>query len=1223
MSKIKRLLLGTFTALYCTTLIPVNAINIDTNKNKDNKNTYAEVKVNGMSIDEYSEQLDELQNNGEIDMNMVYDMLKNGDIFDEIAPMSESYSRAVGSTEDDDRQTIQNVAIPNHSVDGRIAFCLEVTKNSPYGVNYSDSGENTDAGLAAILYHGYPSNASGMVEKYGLTEKQARKYTQYAIWYYYTPSYFKYRSIPYINELLEHAKNKNGAQSIFNVSTSKPSTKEVNNIQESEVIKTSGSKGTFTFPSDSNVWSVDVNGNKKNTFNIGESFKIQAVGSVSGEIKRNITSKISVPVHELFLPSASNYQRLVVPNFTTKTVTNSKEVSLSFKGIIEKGSIEVKKLDENGNPLKDVTFAVYSDANAKNQIATAKTNSNGIATFSNLESKKTYYVKEISGLEGYVVDSTVKTVALNSKSASVTVTNTKIYGQIQITKYEANSKTKLQGAEFTIYDSNNKAIETIKTNENGVATSSELPYGTYTVKETKAPNGYISSNEVKTVKIEKLNEVYTLSYENNVVKGSIEVLKIDSDTKKPLEGVTFAIYTADDKFVEEITTNKDGKATSSNLRFGSYYIQETKALKGYVLDSTKYSFTIDTNNKVCSQTVTNSKATGKFTLTKIDSTTKKPMEGVEFKLEALSGSNKGLSWMLKTDSNGLIEVNNLVYGEYRITETKTLDGYILNTNAYNFAIEKNGQHVKYEMTNDRALGNIVINKVDAETKEVLEGVKFEVTAMSGLNKGKTWTVKTNKEGIAELNNLALGTYSIVETKTIDGYVLDSTPVEVTIEKNNETVTKEIVNSRSKGKVTLLKYDVETGEPLANVVFEIKGLNGLNEGKTWTLETGETGIIELDELHLGDYEISEIKTLDGYVLDTNPIPFSITENGQLIEKTMSNSRIAGRFEFVKYDSETLNPLSDVEFSVKGISGFATNIEFNFTTNKDGEFISEDLPYGTYEIIEVVAKEGYVLDSTPIVVEIVSNDVCVPVSMANKQIIGIVDFSKTDVTTGDVIPGAHIKIEGIDESNSNINFEFVSEAEGNRFTLPYGKYQITETIAPEGYVLTEEVGTFEILENGEIVEAELKNERIKGRLEIIKLSEEGNRKLQGAEFAIYNSEKEVIAELVTNEDGIAVLEDLVYGTYYFKETKAPFGYILDDTEYEFKVENHGDTIQVEFFNRAIPALPDGIEEEEPVKEPVQTIIPLPDTSGVSPIAVLAGSLALVVIGFGTLVIRRRTR
>lgn len=1223
MSKIKRLLLGTFTALYCTTLIPVNAINIDTNKNKDNKNTYAEVKVNGMSIDEYSEQLDELQNNGEIDMNMVYDMLKNGDIFDEVAPMSESYSRAVGSTEDDDRQTIQNVAIPNHSVDGRIAFCLDVTNNSPYGVNYSDSGENTDAGLAAILYHGYPSNASGMVEKYGLTEKQARKYTQYAIWYYYTPSYFKYRSIPYINELLEHAKNKNGAQSIFNVSTSKPSTKEVNNIQESEVIKTSGSKGTFTFPSDSNVWSVDVNGNKKNTFNIGESFKIQAVGSVSGEIKRNITSKISVPVHELFLPSASNYQRLVVPNFTTKTVTNSKEVSLSFKGIIEKGSIEVKKLDENGNPLKDVTFAVYSDANAKNQIATAKTNSNGIATFSNLESKKTYYVKEISGLEGYVVDSTVKTVALNSKSASVTVTNTKIYGQIQVTKYEANSKTKLQGAEFTIYNSNNKAVETIKTNENGVATSSKLPYGTYTVKETKAPNGYISSNEVKTVKIEKLNEVYTLSYENNVVKGSIEVLKIDSDTKKPLEGVTFAIYTADDKFVEEITTNKDGKATSSNLRFGSYYIQETKALKGYVLDSTKYSFTIDTNNKVCSQTVTNSKATGKFTLTKIDSTTKKPMEGVEFKLEALSGSNKGLSWMLKTDSNGLIEVNNLVYGEYRITETKTLDGYILNTNAYNFAIEKNGQHVKYEMTNDRALGNLVINKVDSETKEALEGVKFEVTAISGLDKGKTWTVKTNKEGVAELNNLALGTYSIVETKTIDGYVLDSTPVEVTIEKNNETVTKEIVNSRSKGKVTLLKYDVETGEPLANVVFEIKGLNGLNEGKTWTLETGETGIIELDELHLGDYEISEIKTLDGYVLDTNPIPFSITENGQLIEKTMSNSRIVGRFEFVKYDSETLNPLSDVEFSVKGISGFATGVEFNFTTNKDGEFISEDLPYGTYEIIEVVAKEGYVLDSTPIIVEIVSNDVCVPVSMTNKQIIGIVDFSKTDVTTGDVIPGAHIKIEGLDESNSNINFEFISEAEGNRFTLPYGKYQITETIAPEGYVLTEEVGTFEILENGEIVEAELKNERIKGRLEIIKLSEEGNRKLQGAEFAIYNSEKEVIAELVTNEDGIAVLEDLVYGTYYFKETKAPFGYILDDTEYEFKVENHGDTIQVEFFNRAIPALPDGIEEEEPVKEPVQTIIPLPDTSGVSPIAVLAGSLALVVIGFGTLVIRRRTR
>ena len=1303
MIKVKRLLAGAFTAFYCASLVPVNAININS---KTKNNDFAELKINGLSADEYQEYLNTLEKNGDIDLDVVLDMVESGDILYE-TNVSTINSRAIGGTGNDDRSTIANVGIPDHTIDNKIAYCLDVTKNSPYGLNYSNAGVTTDEGLNAILYHGYPLNSTGMKEKYGLSDTQARKYTQYAVWYYYNPSYFKQRSIPYINELLQHAKNKNSIQNVFNISTNTPSVNEVYKIQESEVITTSGSEGTFTFPSDSNVWSVDLNGNKRNNFAIGESFKVQAVGSVTGTVNKTVTSSIVTPTHQLYLPSNSNYQRLAVPGNSTKILTSSKELSLNFKGIVEQGSIEVKKVDENSKALQGVKFGLYSDKEATKKISTGVTDTNGLVTFSNLDINKTYFVKELEGLNGYVVDSSIKAVELKSTKVSVTVTNSKVYGQIEIIKTEANSDIKLQGAEFGIYDSNSVLVETITTDANGVAKSNKLPYGSYTVKETKAPNGYVLSTESKTVTINENNKSYSISFENAAIKGFIQIHKIDGETKKPLEGVKFGIYRANDNsLVQELSTDKNGIAKSNSLKTGNYYIQETEALEGYILDETKYQIIISEDNKVYEQTIVNSKIAGSFTLTKLDSTTKKPMANVEFKLEALSGTNKGLTWNLKSDENGLVQVDNLVFGNYEITEVETLDGYILNSKPYKFSIKSKGQHVEYTMTNDRvigsftltkldsatkkpmanvefklealsginkgtllnlttnsdgiveakdllagnyevtevktldgyvlnntpynftisengqkieytmenqrALGNLTLVKVDEETNEKLSDVAFRITALSGLYEGKVSNVKTNEEGIVELENLPVGEYEIVEVKTIEGYVLNETPINFTIVENNQHIELTITNKREKGSLNILKYDSETKEPLANVTFSIEALTGIDAGKSWLLQTGETGIIELENLNLGEYQIVEVQANDGYVLNNNPIPFEITENGQVIEKEIANDKITGQFEFLKYDADTKNPISDVEFSVKGLDGFANGIEFIFTTDEKGEYVSERLPYGTYEITEVEAKEGYILDSTPITVSITANDVIIPISKENKMIYGEVDFSKTDATTGHIIEGAYIQIVGVSETNSHINFEFVSEEEGNRFTLPYGKYEITETIAPEGYVLSEEVGTFEILEDGSIVKAELKNERIVGNLQIFKLCQDTNKRLEGATFGIYNSNRELIAEITTDENGVAILENIEYGTYYYKELSSPFGYIIDENEYEFTLENNGDTIVIEFFNKAIPALPDMLEDEDvevETKEPVQTIIPLPDTSGVNAIVIIVAGAATI--------------
>lgn len=1108
--------------------------------------------------------------------------------------LSSTRTTYIANTGTADTTILPPLRISQHSINGEVAYCMQGEKDYPVNIQYTLTGNyDSDAFVRGVTYYGYPNNATGLKEKHGLTDKQAEGMTQFALWYYFNPAYFAPKSHPYLDELRTLAGNSSPAVSL-NLNTTKPTVYESGDLQVSQTITTgSNYSGTFTFPSDANVYSTDVNGNKKNTFNIGESFKVVAVGSYSGTVSKTISYSVSEPTMLQFTPPANNYQMFGKPS--RKTTNGTASISVTFPGIVRTGDVIVNKTDDAGAPLQGVEFGLYSDSNCNTLVSRGTTNASGQVSFTGLNVGDTYYIKEISGLTGYIMDSSIKTVTVTVGQQTVNVSNTQIKGQIKITKSDSESNDVLQGAEFGIYNKSNTLVETIVTDSTGVATSSKLPYGEYTIRETKAPTGYQLSSREITVNITEHNKIYEYSYENDIIKGSIEVLKIDADTKNPLQGVKFGVFkTNDNSKVCEITTDGNGRAVTPELVYGNYYVKELQPLEGYVIDTTHYPANITTHGQVVSTTIENNKIKGAIKITKIEKglpSTK--LKGAEF---TIYDENGGVVDVITTDDQGVATSKTLEYGEYTFKETKAPTGYVLSNVVINVSINENNKTYEFVYDNDYIRGYIELTKKDVETNESLAGVKFGV--YNSANDTLVEEIITGADGIVRTSELRYGEYYIQEIQSLEGYVTDDTKHQIIITENLKVYPKEIFNRKIKGDLVILKYDAETGEPLANVQFEILCTEGFDKDKKFIVETDENGLAKADGLNYGEYEITEIKTLDGYILDSTPIPFTIDKDGQKIEKTVSNSRIVGDFSLLKYDAETKEPLANVLFTIECLSGFNKGDIQVIETDENGLYTGQDILYGEYEIIEIETIEGYVLDAEPIRFTIDEHGQHINVEKANKKIYGEVEFSKTDVSTGDVIDGAIIKINGIGDFNKDIQIEFESSSKGNYFTLPYGQYEIIEIMAPEGYVKTEEVGFFEILENGEIIQAQLKNERITGTLILTKRAEGTEKLLEGAEFGIYDEEGNLVTTVITDENGEAYVEGLYYGTYYYNEIKAPTGYLVDLDMYEFSIEYNNQIVEETVYNRLLNPFPDQGNENGK----------LPDAGGMNNFIVLLSMLAI---------------
>ena len=781
-----------------------------------------------------------------------------------------------------------------------------------------------------------------------------------------------------------------------------------------------------------------------------------------------------------------------------------------------------------------------------------------------------------------------------------------------------------QGKRHVIY-AKDTLVKTVTTNKNGEAVIKDLPLGKYRVKETKAPAGFVlnpDSQEVSFIyKDQNTPEIEEkLEFSNERQKVELSVEKQDAETGKALKGATFGLYNKEaissgdkvivkaDTLLQEITSNEKGKAAFTlDLPLGRYYVKELQAPAGYVSSDEILEFDATYQGQDVKTIKLKSVKKNRPTtveVTKADITTGTELDGASMSVLDKDG-NVIDSWTSVKDSPHVIK--RLQVGKtYILREELAPYGYLRATDV-EFTISDTAEVQKVKMEDEVPVARLLVNKKGEFLDSVslldnakgmiehlfnyvtgnLTDVTFNVYAAEAIRAADgvsadyyaadelVGSITTDGNGIAQMDNLPLGRYYIVEKETAHGYVLDNEPRYVDLTYRDQdtplvTYSADWQNARQRVQVEVLKKEKNSDKVLSGAIFGLYAADDIVSSKGKVLlakdtlielkTTDEDGKIQfVADLPVDSrYYIKELAAPDGYVTDQEPQEFTFEYQG-------SGTSVA-EYAFTFEDEQTTVELSKADLTdKKELPGASLKV-----TDEDGNTVDEWVSKEEAHIIKglIVGKKYKMTETKPadgyVTAESIEFTVENTKEVQKHQMLDDVtkvEISKKDITDSSEVPGAKLII--LDKDGKKVESWTSTDKPHMVEKLPVGEYTLREEQAPDGYLIAEDV-KFTVKDTGKVQKVKMKDAHPYGKLVIKKTDSTSKAALPGAEFELREKESgKVVEKLVTDKTGTATSGKIPIATYkngkvektveyILVETKAPNGYELSSKKEEIRFE-----------------------------------------------------------------------
>ncbi|WP_278460559.1 SpaA isopeptide-forming pilin-related protein [Ruminococcus bicirculans (ex Wegman et al. 2014)] len=887
--------------------------------------------------------------------------------------------------------------------------------------------------------------------------------------------------------------------------------------------------------------------------------------------------------------------RYVVPADQTATLTADATTTKTFKNILKKFTVEVTKQDsettsaQGDGTLAGAVYGLYKDGELAD---TYTTDENGY-----FKTKEyvcgNYTVQEISPSEGYLLDKTVYSVGAEAENyfiehnpLSMTVTEDVVKGNIAIIKHSDDGSTQIEtpevGAEFEVYlkssGSYANAVETerdhLTCDENGFAQTKDMPYGIYTVHQTVGWEGteFIADFDVN---ISADGQTYRYIINNEKFESYIKIVKVDTETGKtiPYEGAGFEIYDSNGQkismtfayptptTIDTFYTNNEGYLiTPEVLPYGEYSLVEVQAPYGYALDKTPVAFSVSLEN---------AEKENSLTIVKVEkqNTAQKGKISVRKTGDIFTSVNMASS--AYTDENGELVVNSTTYTP--VFADGDLSGAVFQV----IAVED-------------------IVTLDGTTRAYAGDVVSEIT--------------TDENGYAETEPLYLGKYEVREIKAPYGYVLNNEPKDVELTyagqefEVRDTVNTAFENEYQSVRISLSKvmendklFGIYDNDYYTSVRFGLFAAEDITAADGTVIPAdGLLSEVSLDEnmtakfdvqIPFGRYYVKEISTDEHYVLGGEKYLVNFEYMGQDIQTVdidcgqFVNLLKRGRIEGHKVDDKS-EPLENAVFGLftaDCVKFSRDTAIMTFTSDENGYFVFDEIPYGEYIIHEIEAPTGYILSNKSYPVSISEDGDVIEITAENKPI--TVKISKRDIY-GNELKGAKMQII---DSEDNVVDEWVSDGTNHVVTeLPAGEYTLKEIAAPDGYVIANDIRfTVDVYGNVTVenVEATVTSENGNPlivmvddttKVQISKQDITTGEELPGATLQIIDEDGNVVEEWVsTNEPHMIEGKLIASKEYTLKEIIAPEGYEIAN-EIKFTVNADGTVTEVVMYDEHTPDL-----------------------------------------------------